>query len=260
MAWRPAADPAKLAAIGGRVRAADGSLELLTVYAFERGAEGRLQSRWVANVRGWLRRVTARDLFGCDARSEPELAVRRAEERLAAFAEQSVARESAVGDIADSTSESRLARGDDERHDRYAGRRSRPTMDRGHLAAIVVAVLAVTSPMVPALLFVACVNSTSGQALDMRKRHVDRSCHRCDIARVLGQHVPALEGAYQSGRELVYRCFGRKRAGVLKPAQHVCQESLPFDEELREGLTGDIVVVGDLGGQRAERTAVGAMP
>lgn len=148
MAWRPAADPAKLAAIGGRVRAAGGSLELLTVGAFERGAEGRLQSRYnearaaeyaeiverartlvdeleregardkftfaeveeneagVANARGWLRRVTARDLFGCDARSEAELAVRRAEERLAAFTEQAVARESAVGDIADSTSES----------------------------------------------------------------------------------------------------------------------------------------------------------
>ena len=130
-------------------------------------------------------------------------------------------------------------------------------MDLGHLVAIVVAVLAVAGP---ALLFVAGANSTSGQALDMRKRHVDGCCHRCDIARVLGQQVPALEGAYQSGRELVYRCFGRKGAGVLKPAQHVCQESLPFDEELKEGLTGDIVVIGDLGGQRAERAAVGAMP
>jgi hypothetical protein len=39
----------------------------------------------------------------------------------------------------------------------------------------------------------------------MRKRHVDRWCHRRDIARSLGQHVPALEGAHEPGRELVDR-------------------------------------------------------
>jgi hypothetical protein len=60
----------------------------------------------VAKVRGWVRRVNARDLFGCDSRSEAELAIQRAEQTLAVFTEQAVARGSAVGGSADATSES----------------------------------------------------------------------------------------------------------------------------------------------------------
>ena len=104
------------------------------------------------------------------------------------------------------------------------------------------------------------VNSTSRQALDMRKRHVDRCCHRCHIARSLGQHVSALKGGDEPGRELVRRRLGRKRTSVLKPTQYACQKSLPFGEQLRQGLAGDIVVSGYLRGQGTERTTVGAMP
>jgi len=60
----------------------------------------------VAKVRAWLRRVAVRDLFGCHARTEAELAILRAEQALAAFTEQAVARESAVEGTAGSTSES----------------------------------------------------------------------------------------------------------------------------------------------------------
>jgi hypothetical protein len=93
------------------------------------------------------------------------------------------------------------------------------------------------------------VCASRGQAFDVRERHVDRRCHRCDIARGLGQQVPALQCAHEPGRELVDRRLGRKHATVLKPAQHACQESLPFDEKPRQGQTGDVVVIGDLRGQ-----------
>jgi hypothetical protein len=151
------ADRGKLEAIRGRVMAAGGSFEMLTVEAFEEQAERRLESRYnaaraaeyaeiferataivdelgresargkftfaeveeneagIAKVRGWLRRVNVRDLFGCQARSEAELAIKRAEQTLAAFIEQAVARESAVGGSAKPTSESsrlRLVRGE----------------------------------------------------------------------------------------------------------------------------------------------------
>jgi hypothetical protein len=47
----------------------------------------------LTKLRQWLRRVTVRDVFGCPARAAANAAVRRAEDRLAAFVEQAIARE-----------------------------------------------------------------------------------------------------------------------------------------------------------------------
>lgn len=49
----------------------------------------------LTKVRQWLRRVIARDLFGCGARPGAEAAVEQAERRLAAFVEEAILREAA---------------------------------------------------------------------------------------------------------------------------------------------------------------------
>jgi len=69
----------------------------------------------LTKIRQWLRRVVARDLFGCVARAEAEAAVRHAEERLAAFTELAVARESGLANTAssdDAIPDLRVVRGD----------------------------------------------------------------------------------------------------------------------------------------------------
>lgn len=51
----------------------------------------------LAKIRRWLRRVIARDLFDCGARSGAETALREAEQRLAGFVDEAIEREAGRG-------------------------------------------------------------------------------------------------------------------------------------------------------------------
>ena len=55
----------------------------------------------LTKIRQWLRRVSARDLFGCDARAGAEAAIARADRRLTAFVDEAIAREAGSEPSAD---------------------------------------------------------------------------------------------------------------------------------------------------------------
>jgi Protein ChrB, N-terminal len=73
--------------------ASDGKFTFAEVEENEDGA---------TKIRQWHRRVSARDLFECEARPRAESAIKRAEEHLARFTEEAVAREPDPGARPDS--------------------------------------------------------------------------------------------------------------------------------------------------------------
>jgi len=95
---------ARAAEYGEIVERADGIIEELeregrrAKFTF---AEVEENEAGITKIRQWLRDVSVRDLFGCASRETAEAALRRAEARLAAFVEETIAREGDDHDVSD---------------------------------------------------------------------------------------------------------------------------------------------------------------